>query len=346
MNIYLSRSYTNLTTAGNKAKTDVERIMIEEGFFNVGLPQRIRSGKVGNFLYNSRSVLRAMGKMRRGDVLWLQYPVKKYYTLLCNWAHFRGVKVVTLIHDLGSCRRKKLTEAEELKRLNHTDHLIASNKVMGQKLRNMGYEGSLDALGIWDYLTDTAPRLLPRRRSNELPRVVYAGGLSMRKNAFLYKWQDVIDGYAVHVYGRGFHPEMMVDSSAFTDHGFVTPDRFMRTVDGDYGLVWDGESTDTCTGDFGEYLALNTPHKLSLYLRAGIPVIVWSGSAMADFVVNEGVGFAIDSLTQIPDVLRSQTPETQDIMREKASLLGARLGRGEFFKAAVRRATRHLEKNA
>lgn len=344
MNIYVSRCYANLTTAGNKAKTDVERIMTEERFYNAGLPQRIGGGKVSTFFYNLRSILRAMLQMRRGDVLWLQYPVKKYYTTLCRYARFRGVSTVTLIHDLGSCRRKKLTPEKEVKRLSCTDHVIASNEAMGKKLREMGYAGSLDALGVWDYLTNTTARRLPRRPSLELPRVAYAGGLSHRKNAFIYKWPEVIEGYTVHLYGRGFHPELIADSSAFTDHGFVPVDQFLRTVDCDFGLVWDGDSTDTCSGDFGEYLAINTPHKLSMYLRAGIPVIVWSRSAMASFVVREGVGFVVDSLTQIPACLRSISTDRQELMRERAYAIGVKIGRGEFFRTAMHRALCKLAK--
>lgn len=346
MNIYISRCYANLTTAGNKAKTDVERIMTEEGFYNAGLPQRIGGGKFNTFFYNLRSILRAMVNMRRGDILWLQYPVKKYYTTLCRYARFRGVRTVTLIHDLGSCRRKKLTPDKEVKRLSRSDHVIASNKAMGDRLREMGYAGSPDALGLWDYLTDASPRRLPRRPGRELPRVAYAGGLSRRKNAFIYKWPEVIEGYAIHLYGRGFHPELMADSTAFTDHGFVPAEQFLRTVDCDFGLVWDGDSTETCSGDFGEYLAVNTPHKLSMYLRAGIPVIVWSRSAMAPFVIREGVGFVVDSLAQIPARLHSLSAGRQDLMRERAYATGVKIGRGEFFRAAMRRALRHLEKNA
>lgn len=345
MNIYLSRCYANINTAGNKAKTDIERIMNEEGFYNVGLPQRIGGGKFSTFFYNLRSVLLAMLKMRPGDVMWLQYPVKKYYTALCNYAHFRRVSVVTLIHDLGAFRRKKITPAKELKRLSHTDHLIASNETMGIRLREMGYEGTLDALGMWDYFTDNAPRRLPRRPSRELPRIAYAGTLSRRKNLFLYKWPDIIEGYNVHIYGRGFHPELLADSSAVTDHGFLSPEQFLRTVDCDFGLVWDGDSLDTCSGAFGEYLAVNTSHKLSMYLRAGLPVIVWSRSAMAPGVIREGIGFAVESLKEIGSRLRSFTPEHMDQMRERAYEIGAKLGRGDFFRDAVKRASAHLEKN-
>ena len=55
-------------------------------------------------------------------------------------------------------------------------------------------------------------------------------------------------------------------------------------MEGNWGLVWDGNSIDTCSGNFGEYLRLNAPFKFSLYLAAKRPVVVWRESAMAEYV--------------------------------------------------------------
>ena len=38
-NCYLSRNYKDINGAGNKAKTDIERIMSESGYVNVGFRQ-------------------------------------------------------------------------------------------------------------------------------------------------------------------------------------------------------------------------------------------------------------------------------------------------------------------
>ena len=41
MNCYLSRNYRGLSSAGNKAKTDIEQIMSDMSFKNVGLKQTV-----------------------------------------------------------------------------------------------------------------------------------------------------------------------------------------------------------------------------------------------------------------------------------------------------------------
>ena len=77
-----------------------------------------------------RQVLKSILCLRKGDVLVLQYPLKKYYAFVCNMAHLRGCKVVTLIHDLGSFRRKKLTIPQEIARLDHSDCVIVHSERM------------------------------------------------------------------------------------------------------------------------------------------------------------------------------------------------------------------------
>ena len=82
-------------------------------FRNVVLKQTRYRNVIVAFCCTLFSVLKSILCLRKGDVLVLQYPLKKYYAFVCNMAHLRGCKVVTLIHDLGSFRRKKLTIPQE-----------------------------------------------------------------------------------------------------------------------------------------------------------------------------------------------------------------------------------------
>lgn len=43
---YISRNYYNLTSAGNKAKTDNEDTLAEMGAINLGLPRTIKNSKI------------------------------------------------------------------------------------------------------------------------------------------------------------------------------------------------------------------------------------------------------------------------------------------------------------
>lgn len=335
MKYYISHHYRNLTSAGNKAKTDMEAIMQSIGYRNAGLSRTVGGSGVKAFIRNLAGVLRAAVVVGRGDVLVLQYPLKKYFSFISRIATLKGARVVALVHDLGSCRRKAISRRTELRRLGHAHTVIATNTVMENYLRSIGLETRLDALGVWDYLTDAVPATAPHTGV----RIAYAGAINRRKNAFLYDWGNIIDGYDVDIYGDGFEIEQAAHPECFKCHGYTPADKLIATVSADYGLVWDGDSLDTCTGSFGEYLALNTPHKVSLYICCGLPLIVWSKSAMAQFVIDHGIGITVDSLRQIPDKISQMNPDRYAAMKLRVAEIGRKLASGHFMKQALERAT-------
>lgn len=337
MNIkYLSRNYKGLGSAGNKAKTDIERIMDSMGFGNAGLARTTSKNRLAHFALTLAGVLKAPFCIRRGDVLVLQYPLKKYYTLMCRAAHLRGAQVVTVIHDLGSFRRKALTPGKEMRRLNRSDSIIAHNDSMKTWLEEHGCRARLHTLGIFDYLSDTcAPEARPRRQPYT---IVYAGALNPRKNTFLYRWGGSISSYRVRLYGGGFDIRQAEGAGRFEAMGFVRSDELIANVQGDFGLVWDGTSLDGCTGDWGEYLKINNPHKTSLYIRCGLPVIIWREAALAPFVRNNGIGLCISSLRELDRILAEMTPKQYEAMRVNVEKVSRRMAEGHYFKTAIGKA--------
>ena len=174
MECYLSRNYKETNSAGNKAKTDMEAIMRAMGLHDVGLPQSH-----------------------------YRDPVRHFFATLASVAnHARGAKVVTLVHDLGCFRRKALTVEREIRRLNHSDVVIVHNESMLRWLRDNECRSRLLTLGIFDYLSPAG--ILPPPMPESPYTVVYAGGLSQRKNAFLYQLGNVVQDYKVRLYGGGF----------------------------------------------------------------------------------------------------------------------------------------------
>ena len=118
---YLSKNYNVLNNAGNKAKTDIEEILSKLGYKNAGLPQTTYSNKIAGFLITLAGVLKVLFTISANNVVVVQYPFKKYYSFVCNIIHLKRGKVITIIHDLGTFRSKKLTAEQEIKRLSHSD---------------------------------------------------------------------------------------------------------------------------------------------------------------------------------------------------------------------------------
>lgn len=118
-------------------------------------------------------------------------------------------------------------------------------------------------------------------------------------------------------------------SPHITYGGAFEADDLIDHMTGSYGLLWDGPSPDTCAGPYGNYMRVNTPHRISLFLACGIPVIVWDQSAMAPLVLEHGLGFAVSSLCEISAKSREISAGQYSEMAKKAWLMGARLRRGE-----------------
>jgi hypothetical protein len=120
--------------------------------------------------------------------------------------------------------------------------------------------------------------------------------------------------------------------------GFVQSDELIATAKGHFGLVWDGDSTTTCSGNFGEYLQYNNPHKTSLYLRCGLPVIIWSKAALANFIRENKVGICIDSLEDLEEVLSKVQKEDYAEMKSRALRIRNKLQSGFYTRLALERA--------
>ncbi len=337
--VYISRNYKHPNSAGGKAKSDIEATLEGMGYRNIGMKRTTRPGMVADFFRNLAGVAKAAVCMPRGGVLVLQYPMKKYFGFLCFAAHLNGTKVVAVIHDLGSFRRKRLTPAKEVKRLNLCDYIVAHTPAMREWLLRNGCKREVGTLKVFDYLS----RSVNASRAGDGPAegegyvVNYAGQLAPKKNAFLYQMAPYVNTFRMNLYGGGFAGEVAGDSKGrIVNMGFKASEDFIAQTAGDFGLVWDGDSLDDCTGDFGVYLAWNAPHKISFYLRSHLPVLIWEGAAMAPFLVEKGAGMAVGSLRDLDGILSSLSRERYDEMKRNAIALSGQLSEGYYARAAVR----------
>ena len=339
---FLSKNYKGLSSAGNKAKTDIEAVLTKLGYKDAGLKQTSYENKILGFLVTLLGVLKTPFSLRKGDILVLQYPLKKYYAFVCNMAHFRGAKVITIIHDLGAFRRKRLTIEQEIKRLNHSDYIIAHNETMKQWLLQHKSKAQIGCLEIFDYLSSDKAIL---KEPATLPYVVvYAGALSIKKNAFLYKLGEYIHSYRFNLYGGGFDQDSVMNKDLFTYKGYVPSDELIKNADGHFGLVWDGDSISTCIGVTGEYLKYNNPHKTSLYIRCLLPIIIWNKAALAPFVKENNIGICVNSLEDIDAALSAISKDEYEVMKKNVLAISDRLAEGWYVKKALNEACEYFEK--
>ena len=311
---FITRNYKDTNSAGNKAKTDMENILISLGATNLGLQRTFYKSHIIAFFLNLCGIIKASLLLSPNDRLVLQYPLKKYYTWICRIAHLRNAKVITLVHDLGSFRRRKLTIPQEIKRLSNTDYIIALNSSMKKWLEEHGCQQSIGTLDIWDYLSNQISQSQHQKETKY--RIIYAGTLNLRKNTFLVHFPQYINSFDLALYGNGNNLHGIDSLPHISYHGFIKSDELIASVQADFGLVWDGESLDGCTGSWGEYLKYNNPHKTSLYIRCGLPIIIWKGAALAQFIEQEQIGICITSLTELDSILSMLTEDEYRILTD------------------------------
>ena len=79
----------------------------------------------------------------------------------------------------------------------------------------------------------------------------------------------------------------------------------------------------------------NTPHKVSFYLRAGLPIIIWKQAAVTPILEKEGVCIAINTLSELEQKLNELSSDELSKMKENTKRLAERLNQGFFLRQAL-----------
>ena len=328
--------------AASKARRDVETVALRMGYE----PFVFEGGRAGDGSLRSAVRLAAEGfrhwrslirTAEPGSVVLVQYPhfplksARMVRAMIARGRVRKGLRFIALIHDLDSLRGAFGAAAvySDRQLLPAFDTIICHNAAMRAFLAAQGIpERRLVTLEIFDYLTDT-----PLRPRGRLDGVAVAGNLDSEKGGYVDALSRLADErLPVHLYGKG-REGGFPGGAAY--HGAFSPEALPGTLEGAFGLVWDGPSADGCSGPTGTYLRYNDPHKLSLYLASGLPVLIWREAAAAPFVAKHGAGLSISSLGEIPGLLARLTDEEYTRMQKNALLLGRALRSADYTRQAL-----------
>lgn len=249
------------------------------------------------------------------------YAIDKTISMIGKLKKIKKWTVIFLIHDIEFLRKPSEKCDEERKILDTADILIVHSQEMLEQVTLRGIHTSKYILQCFDYLYAGKLATIVQNKTKE---VVFAGNLSKTKSGFLYQ-KNCFD-FQFNLYGN-LTEEIQMN---YIHKGSYSPDELIQNLEGNYGLVWDGDSAETCAGHYGEYLKYNAPHKFSLYIAAGLPVIVWSQSAMADLVREKKIGYCIDRLADINDLPNWDNPLYQEIL-ENVNRMSIALRNGEHL---------------
>ena len=102
-----------------------------------------------------------------------------------------------------------------------------------------------------------------------------------------------------------------------------------------WGLSWDGDGINALEGVIGNYLKYISPHKVSLYIAAGMPVIISKESALAEYIEQNKLGITIQSLYDIEAALNVLTDSEMQAIRKNVSLMSERLRNGKMLGSII-----------
>lgn len=319
-------------TAGDKAKKDITHILLDQNFQKIEV--KVFDSKSKKLFLTYKEIKNVLKPVNVGDLIVVQYPLYSLFELeiLLRVCRSRGIKLVGIIHDIESLRLLKgnrIKSLREVNAFNKFDCLVVHNKVMKEKLYQIGVKTKMVPLVIFDYLNNNK-----MVNTGLGKRLVFAGNL--KKASFLNKWT-----LNLKIKLFGINPsEEYAETMEYL--GIKSPDELPKFLSGSFGLVWDGSELITNAGLFGEYTRYNNPHKVSLYLSCGLPVIVWRQAAVSDFVEDNQIGLTIDSLSELPEIIQSISLEEYNMMCKNAREIGDMIRNGSFTKDAVKAAIREL----
>jgi hypothetical protein len=336
---YIEQSFALLANAGMKPSVDFENVMRKRHFRRIGLkrmvmkPRKLYKLVLAHNWLNDNIIPRLMP---RNKVVILQYPGQRDTERRFIAAKNKGNKVVLLVHDIDELR-EVTNEARGGNKFSYilgdADAVICHTQRMADWLKKTYNQQNTIILGVFDYIIPEPSTCYTGK--NGATRIVFAGNLA--KSEFLQHIDFPADIQLV-LYGVGL-PDTVKRKPFVQYMGCCLPNELPeKTVNCEFGLVWDGCSADTCVGGYGNYLRYNAPYKLSSSLAAGLPVIIWKEMGIAPFIEQNGLGIAVNSLNEIPARLAQLTDAEYAEMRNRVADVAKKIRTGYFYNEAITKA--------
>ena len=330
--------------AGSKARIDVNNILnkLEYNLIENVENKRFNFKIKKVFFILKPSNLKKLYKIiiLRKKFLIIQYPF--YFNFIINkilsFILKRSFnKYILFIHDIDTIRNiSNKGIQKEIDIFNNMYVIIVHNEKMKKLLRRYGVNTKIVVLELFDYLLN---KPYPDKKYQLSKEISFAGNLS--KSKFLQEKSIGKLGINFNLYGPNFDSNK-IKMSNVKYNGSYKPEIIPYKLEGSFGLIWDGTSLNECEGSFGRYLKVNNPHKLSLYIAAGLPVITWKEAAIADFIEKYRIGFIVDSLYDIEKVINTISNEQYEVYLQNVKNLQKKVCTGYFTKRALKEMERLL----
>lgn len=344
MYYYIGTAGRDANTAGVKAPQDISTLLERRGYQMIPFRSLKKftdphKEKIYSIVVNVLNWVSVLFKVKMNSLVVVQYPYsvsKVALYLMPVIQKIRKSKFVFVLHDVDSIRGYAMNASAPREAcLEKADYLICHNASMKKWLIEHHIpEEKLICLDVFDYLHNIE---LPDKREFQ-KSVIIAGNLAARKSPYIAKLLEVNRGFQLYLYGPNFEKDQHYRD--YTYFGVYPPEKLPEVLKGGFGLVWDGESLDACTGMTGEYLRYNNPHKVSLYIASGVPVIIWKEAALAHYIEKNKLGFTVSSLKELDEKLSTVSQQEYQELYMNVMVENRKLRAGYYFEQVIK----HVEK--
>ncbi len=305
---------------------DAERVLERLGFIPIRLPHHFDFSfwvKLSRFWY----CLKLLAKIERNAIVVFIHPLHaRLNRWLINRLRKKKVMVICMIGDINGLKDGDTQLLNyEIQQLKAFEYFIVHNQGMLDWLNTALPGKTASITEFFDFLTPPVDRQQHYDKS-----IVFAGNLD--KSKFLKDLQQL--PLQFNLYGPGITPPVM-DQSTVEYHGVIDPYELPAKLEGSYGLVWDGESIYGMKGSLGDYMQYISHHKLSLYILAGLPIIVSCSAGSAALVRKYKIGFCVTSLLEINNKINSITPAQYKEMVNNTLPLAKKIAEGNCLTVAI-----------
>jgi len=326
-------SNIDANSAASKAVLDCNAIFSSNGYIDYTFTVGDNSQKAQYYRILFKELFAFFFSVKKSSLVAIQYPLLSINSVFKHFikiAKLKKVKFYCIVHDLESLRTGGKDTAlikAEVDNLNCYDALIVHNDQMLGWLKAAGVTTPMIPLYLFDYLSENVET---GHHDHYNSPIVYAGNLG--KSTFIYSLGKLKE-IEFRVYGPNFQHQNNEDNPNLSWMGEYSPQEITHQLKGSFGLIWDGSLIDACDEVLGNYLKFNNPHKCSLYIAAGLPLIAPKSSAIGKFILQHQIGIVIDSLYELnalkPDIRQ------YEMMRYNVMQIRQRVIAGDYFNEAI-----------
>ena len=331
--------------AGSKAVRDCEEIMRKLGYQELSYGFAESNNKAVAKFQKAVSEVKLF-KIPFGSLLVVEHPIyikRNYLLVLKKLQQIKNVKLVFIVHDLESIRNllpdSDVYSKRDYQMYEIANFIIVHNSEMKNYLVNkcnVAKEKIIE-LGIFDYLIEKNVQYNRKKCKN----VAIAGNLAIEKSGYIYSLiNKKFLSVSLNLYGVNFNEKSCVGKN-YSYKGSFDPNDLPNQLEGAYGLVWDGNSLDSCLGNTGNYLKYNNPHKVSLYIAAKMPILIWKDAALAKFVLDNKIGTVVDSLNNLDRVLDEIDDEKYQLFIDNLNIMSSKITCGDYLTDALSKTEVH-----